>query len=236
VPNELCAGSVCHGRTPPSIASYLSSREVGHPLRVGIDGVCGAGKTTFANELAVAVQATGRPTIRLDSDGFHHVAAVRRKGADPARGYYDNAYDFFSLVERVLLPLGAGGDLVYAPKIHDLVSDELVTASAVASVQAVVIFDCTFLQRGALRQHWDEVVYLEVPVSVAKSRGIARDKDGLGGVERTAELYDTRYMAACEIYLREESPGHKATIVIDHGDPSCPVLMRGPDLEPLSKS
>ncbi len=37
------------------------------PARVGIDGVCGAGKSTFADQLAECIAALGRTVVRLDS-------------------------------------------------------------------------------------------------------------------------------------------------------------------------
>jgi hypothetical protein len=33
---------------------------------------------------------------------------------------------------------------------------------ATAPEDAIVVFDCTFLQRGLLRDQWDEVIYLQV--------------------------------------------------------------------------
>lgn len=73
------------------VATYLASRDAGHPLRVGIDGVCGSGESTFAQAVTLAVEALGCTAVHLDSDGFHHVQAVRRRRRDdPARGYYDD--------------------------------------------------------------------------------------------------------------------------------------------------
>ena len=51
-----------------------------HPeriIRVAIDGVDGAGKTTLADALAPVVAAQGRPTIRASVDDFHHPRALR---------------------------------------------------------------------------------------------------------------------------------------------------------------
>ncbi len=89
------------------VAERLAANRPGHPLRVGIDGVCGSGKTTFSLDLARFVAASGRTAVLVDSDGFHHVRARRyRQGRESAQGYYDDAYDFDSLTDRVLLPSG----------------------------------------------------------------------------------------------------------------------------------
>ena len=209
------------------IAERIASRRLGHPLRVGIDGVCGAGKTTFARELAATLEASGRTAIDVDSDGFHHVRAVRyRQGPESARGYYDNAYDLKSVRDLVLRPLGPAGSLRFASHVHDLASDEVVPRFAVAPADAVVLFAATFIQRRDLRGDWDEVIWLDVPERVATARGVARDAAALGGTAAAESAYASRYMAACRIYLEEETPRDRASIVIDHTDPAAPAISR----------
>ena len=57
-------------------------------LRVGIDGVDGAGKTTLADTLADALEAAGIAVIRASVDGFHHPRAVRyRLGRESPEGF-----------------------------------------------------------------------------------------------------------------------------------------------------
>ncbi|WP_344732791.1 uridine kinase [Nocardioides fonticola] len=196
---------------------------------MGLDGRCGSGKTTLARELVARLRQDGVPATHLDSDGFHHVRAVRyRQGRDSARGYYDDAYDLGALADRVLGPLGPGGSGVYATRVHDMATDAVITdETATAGPGEVVVLDCTFLQRGALRELWDVVVWLEVPREVALARGIARDAAALGGEDAARAAYESRYMAACDLYLAEERPAERADIVVDHADPERPVLLRG---------
>lgn len=209
------------------VARRLCARDPGHPLRVGVDGVCGAGKTTFADDLAVHVTAHGRPFIRIDSDGFHHVREIRhRQGRDSARGYYEDSYDFDSVRDLLLVPLGNGRPHRYASRVHNLVTDEAVQEWAVAPDDAVVLFDATFLQRDDLRDHWDEVIFLDADMELAQSRGIARDASALGGHTDALRAYETRYVAACTIYLSEQNPKERASHVIEHDDPTHPRLVR----------
>ena len=210
------------------IAEHLVTRDMGHPLRVGVDGVCGVGKSTFARDLTAVLDSSLRPVVLLDSDGFHHVRQRRyRQGRDSARGYYEDAYDFDSLADLVLRPLGPDGNRQCAVKVHDLASDAIVNdAWATVSSDAVVIFDATFIQRDGLRDLWDEVIYLQADPSAAQARGVARDAEALGGEARAHTAYDSRYMAACRIYLAEQRPRERATIVVEHTDPCSPAILR----------
>jgi uridine kinase len=95
-----------------------------------------------------------------------------------------------------------------------------------APVDAVVLFDATFLQRDNLRDDWDEVIYLDATMERAQARATSRDAAALGGLEDAVVAYETRYMAACRIYVAEQNPRERASIVIDHDDPRHPRLVR----------
>jgi uridine kinase len=49
------------------VAARLAARGPGGRLRVGVDGVCGSGKTTFAGDLAGFVAAAGRAVVLIDN-------------------------------------------------------------------------------------------------------------------------------------------------------------------------
>jgi uridine kinase len=212
-----------------TVADQLGGIALPHPVRVGIDGVCGAGKSTLARELRDVLEQRGRAVVLVDSDGFHHVRERRyRQGRDSARGYYEDSYDFDALVDRVLRPLGPGGDRRYAVRVHDLRTDETFgDATAVAEPAAIVLFDATFLQRDGLREQWDVVIFVHADEQVAIARGVARDAEALGGPDNARAAYDDRYMAACRIYLDEQDPRARASIVLDNSDPGRPFLERG---------
>lgn len=79
-------------------------------LRVAIDGVDGAGKTTFAAELTEILRASGREVIRASLDGFHHSKEVRyRLGRGSPEGFYRDSYDYGAFKSLLLDPLSPGG-------------------------------------------------------------------------------------------------------------------------------
>jgi uridine kinase len=168
---------------------------------VGIDGVDGAGKTTFAGQLAGAVD---RPVVRISVDDFHHVAAVRyRRGRDSAKGFWLDAFDYDRLVADVFGPLRESRR--FRPAAHDLASDATLSPPwQTAPAGAVVIVDGLFLQRRELAGAFDLLVYLDVPFEVAAQRLRARDG------ERALD----RYVGASLLYFAECDPLSNADVVV----------------------
>ncbi len=81
-------------------------------LRVAVDVLTGAGKTSFGHELAAALREIGRPTVRASLDDFKNPwREARELGYDrvSGEGYYRNAYDFRSARELLLAPAGQDG-------------------------------------------------------------------------------------------------------------------------------
>ena len=65
---------------------------------VAVDGVDGAGKSTFADELARVLRGSARTVIRASVDSFHHPRAIRyRQGRDSPQGFFEDSYDYASL-------------------------------------------------------------------------------------------------------------------------------------------
>lgn len=210
------------------VADHLVAAPGDHPLRVAVDGVTAAGKTTLAVELTTLIGDRGRPAIHLSMDGFHHPRAHRhRQGRDSAVGYYQDAYDFATFADAVLVPLGPGGDRRYRTRVIDLATDQAIREPAVdAPADAVLVVDGSFLQRPELAGLWDEVVFVDTDFAVARDRGAHRDADAFGGVGPAERAFGNRYHAACRIYLAEVDPSAHATVVIGNDDIDRPVLRR----------
>jgi uridine kinase len=210
------------------VADHLVARHLDHPLRVAVDGITAAGKTTFARELTAAVAERGRPALHLSTDDYHHQRAHRhRQGRDSATGYYEDAYDLDGFRRFVLAPLGSGGDGRYRARQHDLGTDELLNDPFVlADVDAVVVVDGSFLQRPELAGAWDEIVFLDTGFDAARDRGTQRDAELFGGHDAAEHAYENRYHAAAALYLDQHSPRDSASIVVVNDDVRLPRLVR----------
>jgi uridine kinase len=192
--------------------------------RVGIDGVDGAGKTTFADELALTLEGLGRTAIRASIDGFHNPRVVRyRMGSRSPEGYFLDSYDYPSLRDVLLDPLGPGGSGRYRTAVFDYLSDSPVSApERRARPEDVLVFDGIFLHRPELRGVWDLSVFLDVAFDVSISRCARRDP-GFGPSDPEAED-NRRYVEGQRLYLRWCEPRRQATIVVDNNDLAAPYL------------
>jgi uridine kinase len=195
-------------------------------VRVGIDGVDGAGKTCFADELAGALRHRGRPVVRVRVDDFHHVRAVRyRRGRQSPNGFWLDSFDYERLWADVLTPLGPGGNRRYRPAGHDLATDQVLQPPLIeAPAAAVVVVDGLFLHRAELAGAWELSIFLDVGFDETARRMASRD----GSVPDPGHPSLARYVLAQRRYLAGCQPRQRADIVIDNTALDAPVLVRAP--------
>jgi uridine kinase len=192
--------------------------DVGHPVRVGIDGPSAAGKTTLANDLAGALRAaTGRVVIRAELDHFMRMVADRNAYPyDSPESYYLDAWDYPAIRRELLLPLGPGGGRRYRTALTDAAGTATPDLPVrTAPDDAILVADGVFLQRPELDGHWDLRIYLHLDAAESLRRGVARDRHWMGGAAEAERRYRTKYLPGEERYRREVRPRDRAQIVID---------------------
>ena len=201
-----------------------------HPHRrifVGIDGVDGAGKTTFADALAAELGAAGRsrPALRVSLDDFHHSRRVRyRRGRRSAEGFRFDSYNVQQFRAAVLDPLKPGGSGWYRPSGHDVASDAVLFPPPLSAQPcAVVLVDGLFLHRDELAAQWDFSVFLDVPFTVSAARMAQRD----GSPADPEDPMMHRYVGGQRIYFADTDPALRASVVVENSDPSHPRVIDG---------
>ncbi len=194
------------------LAARIVARDAAHPLRVAVDGIDAAGKTTLADELVAPLRARGRPVIRASVDGFHRTRAERyRRGAASPEGYYLDAFDTAALCAALLLPLGPGGSRKYRRGGFDFRTDR--PAHGV------------FLLRPELVAHWDYRIFVEVPFAVALERALRRDLALFGSAEAVRARYQQRYIPGQQLYFAAARPQQHADAIVRNEDPANPELL-----------
>lgn len=204
------------------LAELIDALPAAGVLRVAIDGVDGAGKTTFADDLAAWLKALGRRVIRASVDGFHHPREVRyRQGRGSPEGFFEDSYDYAALRALLLDPLGPGGSGRYRRAAFDHRTDAPVLAPEEAARHGdVLLLDGIFLHREELRTTWDLSIFLDVPFEVSVPRMAGRD----GGPPDPAAPAHRRYVEGQRLYLARCAPQRHASVIIDYRDLDHPVV------------
>ncbi len=204
------------------LARAVAAIELGHPVRVAVDGVSVAGKTVLADELAGPVSDLGRPVIRGSVDGFHNPREIRhRRGAGSPEGYYRDSFDYEAMRSAFLGPLGPGGDLRYRTALFDFRTNSTVESPVLAAdPSSVVIVDGIFLLREELKGHWDFSIFVEAGFDTTLARAETRDVELFGSSEAVRERYLARYIPGERMYLDLDRPRERADVVVVNDDPT----------------
>ena len=206
------------------IAGRIARLAPDRVVRVAIDGVDGAGKTTFADELADILRTLPRSVIRASVDGFHNPRALRYlRGRSSPEGYFEDSYNYAALKEHLLDPLSPGGSRRYRAAVFDHVTDTAVSVpEREAPASSILLFDGIFLHRPELFPYWDASIFLDVDFAVSVSRCASRD----GSSPDPFSSANRRYVKGQRIYLLACEPTKKATITIDNTNLSSPALVK----------
>jgi uridine kinase len=190
--------------------------------RVGIDGVDGAGKTHFADELAEELRGRDVPVVRASVDGFHEPARTRhRRGRTSPEGFYRDSFDYGRLIRLLIDPFGPGGSGSYVREVYDWQRErEIRSRPEQAEPGSILVLDGIFLHRDELMRFWDFSVWLEVPFKVAIPRGAQR---AYGNPDPDSPV-NQRYIQGQRLYIAECDPRGRASMVIDNTDLEHPAI------------
>ena len=209
------------------LAEMILAVDRPHPVRVAIDGCSAAGKTTMADELAQVLRdRTDREIIRAGIDYFKRAAALRTAyPIDSPEGYYLDTWDNEAIRDRLLIPLGPGGDRRYATGIMEPSAQRaLESPIEVAAEDAVLLADGAFLQRPELDDYWDLRVYVDVSFDVVLRRGIERDQQWMTSAAAAEQRYLSKYIPGERLYVDQLNPRDRAQVVVGNEDPASPIL------------
>ncbi|MDI2036763.1 uridine kinase [Paenarthrobacter nitroguajacolicus] len=192
---------------------------------VGVDGVDGSGKSTFAQAVSAALTSglMDRPVLTIHVDDFLNLQEVRhRRGRTSPEGFWLDTYDYEALEQYVLTPLGEGGDGEYRPAVMDPRKNLRLHIEPVkAPEDAIVLVEGMFLHRDELRGRWDYSLFLDVPFEETARRMSIRDGSSFDPEHPSMR----RYVGGQRLYFEEARPWTRATRVIDNTHPEQPRLL-----------
>jgi uridine kinase len=140
------------------------------PYLIGIDGLSGAGKSTFAHNLTEKLPDASV----IHKDDFYRVLEEKiRATFDPVQGYY-RYFDWERLEAQVLLPLSKGEVAHY--QRYDWGKEELLETIEVTPT-GIVIVEGVYSTRPELRQYYDLCVWVDTSESERSRRQMDRGEN-----------------------------------------------------------
>ena len=184
---------------------------------VGIDGLDGAGKTTFARALSAACVDAGTASAVVSLDDFQSAPSARD---DPltAGSWFEHGFDHDLLRQRVVEPLRDGEAIALLGR---RIGDEAAVPDPpllLLPEHAVLVVEGIFLHRRELVGLWRTSAWLDVAIGTAFARCVERDGwDPAPGAE-----LESVFFAAERRYLAEADPRRRAGATFDLTDPAHP--------------
>ncbi|WP_431280117.1 uridine kinase [Leifsonia poae] len=187
---------------------------------VAVDGIDGAGKSAFADDLAAVFREAGHDAYRASMENFHRPRAERwRLGRESPESFYRDSFDYGTFRRVLVDPFRMAGSTGFQTAAFDVRRDAPIESRwLTAPADAVLIVDGVFLLRPELVGLWNYSVLLEVPWDEAYARLAARD-----GVDPDPDAFsNARYREGQDLYYAEANPRPWASALVDNADPEHP--------------
>ena len=167
-----------------SVAHLLAQLELKQTRRIiGLAGLPGAGKSTFAARLTSEVNAATAPgtMMALGMDGFHFSKNELRQLPDPAAAFARRGapwtFDALALLHK-LRDLRAGKTVSWPGFEHEI-GDPVEAAFTIWPATRLILVEGLYLLQDAdgfapIRASFDERWFLDVPWEIARERLVAR--------------------------------------------------------------
>jgi uridine kinase len=203
-----------------------------HRLRVAIDGLTAAGKTSLGHELARGLSDCGRPVFRASLDDFKRPWSERHLyDRLSGEGYYRNAFDREAACRLLLDPSDPTADGVVALcSIDPITQIDHSAAKSVMPANGVLVVDGVFSYRPEINAYWDLRIWVEIDAELSVRRGIERDRALEGSAEAAEALHRERYLVGELLYIEEVHPRAFVEVIVDNTDFDSPRLVRPPGL------
>jgi HAD superfamily hydrolase (TIGR01549 family) len=196
-------------------------KEKNKPFVLGITGIDGAGKTSFAAALEKHLASLNYQVQTIHLDDFHNPRAIRYAGEDQAENYYKRSFNLGELITKVLKPLREKAEYSVTLSVLNPDTDKYDTEKEYTfNPDTIVIFEGVFLFREEFTQYIDYKVFLDIPFEESKRRAKVRDS------QAAIEKYETKYLPAQRKYLSSFPPETYADMIIDNINWEYPSIIK----------
>ncbi len=180
---------------------------------LGIDGLGGSGKTTYAFSLQNALKNEGIPVEVLHIDDFIHPKEIRYDHNKPNwECYYTSQWRYDYLMKELLNPIQSRQKINKEIEIYDKQNDGYLKRHITLPTDSILIIEGVFIQRSELRSYFDYVIYVDENKENRLQRVLKRDTY-IGDKKAIFEKYEKRYFPAEDQYILDYNPKQKANYI-----------------------
>lgn len=191
---------------------------------IGINGVDTAGKTEFSEGLARYLRSVGQKCMVVHMDDFHNPLALRRQGHDQIDSYYRNAFNYRQLIDELLEPLQAQGQIDKDVLCLNVETDCYeINRHFKVDKDTVILIEGVLLFRPPVLDYLDGTVFLEISFDKVLDHARVRDVPRYG--EEFLQKYSDRYIPVQKRYLEEHKPHEICDVLFDNNDYDNPMLL-----------
>lgn len=190
---------------------YITRKNESRPYVVGIDGLGGAGKTTFVHKLQLNLREKCDLNI-IHMDDHIVERQIRYDTRFPEwYEYYYLQWDVALLTDQLFEKIHKNAGPLILPH-YDKGKDKITDMVISFSTNSLFLIEGVFIQRNEWRSYFDEVIFLDCPKEERYKRVLERDTY-IGNKQAILEKYEKRYWRAEQFYVETENPLKKATKV-----------------------
>ena len=191
------------------------------PLLVGIDGLGGAGKSTFVKSLEHELTTTNNKVVTFHLDD-HIVERNKRYGTGHEEWveYYTLQWDVDFLASDLFERLHTQCDTIILP-FYNKVTDSISAQQFKVEPNSIILVEGIFLQRPEWKSFFDFVIFLDCPRKLRYKRVLKRDSY-IGNQQEIFSKYKRRYWPAEKHYLDSVKPIRNADVVLTVANDGTP--------------
>lgn len=175
---------------------------------VAVDGLGGAGKTTFVKKLEDGLKSKYMVNIIHIDD--HIVDRNKRynTGFDEWYEYYYLQWNIELIKNDMLNKLHCLNTEILLP-FYDSSTNLIMNSEVAIAADSILIIEGVFLQRHEWRKFYDYTLFLQCSKTIREERVLSRDSY-IGDLHARIDKYKRRYWQAEVYYMKKENPIQKA--------------------------